>query len=48
MGQVGIFINLTKANETVLRESAFTDWLPNGAVDPNKGVVYGGGDYPAN
>ena len=48
MGQVGIFINLTKANETGLRESAFTDWLPNGAVDPNKGVVYGGGDYPAN
>src|SRR5208282_5835385 len=48
MDEVGVFINLSQANETDLRLKAFTDNLPNGAVNKAKGVVYGGGDYPAN
>jgi hypothetical protein len=48
MDEVGIFINLSQANETDLPLKAFTDNLPNGAVNKVKGVVYGGGDYPTN
>ena len=48
MGTVGIFINLTQANETALRIRALTNWLPSGAVDPTNGIVYGGGAFSTN